>query len=605
MQLSDFDASSNLVAVFFSRAAEQGNKPFLWTKRENTWQSLSWTEAARQVCLVAEALRALGLNAGDRVMLVSENRPEWCIADLAIMAAGCITVPAYTTNTERDHTHVLENSGARAAIVSDAKLARPLLPAILRSDVAEHVIAFEPLRQMQAGTTALHDWAELLTGDARAARAAVDERIAGIGRENLACIIYTSGTGGSPRGVMQHHGMILRNVDGAARILADDFGWDATGEDGEVFLSFLPLSHAYEHTGGQFLPIGMGGQIYYAEGLEKLASNIEEVRPTIMVVVPRLFEVLRTRIMKQIEKQGRLANYLMERALAIGTRRSRGRKRLRDRPMNFILERALRPKIRQRFGGRIKAMVAGGAPLNPDVGIFFDSLGLTLLQGYGQTEAGPVISCNRPSVGLKMDTVGPPLAGVEVRIADDGELLVKGEQVMQGYWRNKAETARTIVDGWLHTGDIGHLDIKGRIVITDRKKDMIVNDKGDNISPQRVEGMLTLQPEIAQAMVAGDKRPYLVGLIVPDAEWALAWARAEGKNFNLTALQDLPAFRTAIRAAIDRVNQEVSVIEKVRQFAFADEAFSIENEEMTPSLKIRRHKLKERYGERLDGLYKG
>ena len=600
MQLSDFDTTSNLVSLFLTRAGEQGDKPFLWAKREGKWQSLSWAEAARQVCLIAEALRALGLNDGDRVMLVSENRPEWCLADLAIMAAGCITVPAYTTNTERDHAHILDNSGARAAIVSDAKLAKALLPAILRSDVSEHVIAIEPLRQMQAGTTEMHEWASLLAGDADAARASVEARIAGIGRSDMACIIYTSGTGGAPRGVMQHHGMILRNVDGAARILAEDFGW---GE--EVFLSFLPLSHAYEHTGGQFLPIGMGGQIYYSEGLEKLASNIEEVRPTIMVVVPRLFEVLRKRILKQIEKQGRLANYLMDRALAIGARQAHGKHRLRDKPMDFILERALRPKIRKRFGGRIKAMVAGGAPLNPDVGTFFDALGLTMLQGYGQTEAGPVISCNRPSVGLKMDTVGPPITGVEVRIGDDGEILVAGELVMHGYWRNKAETKRAIVGSWLHTGDIGHLDDKGRIVITDRKKDMIVNDKGDNISPQRVEGMLTLQPEIAQALVAGDKRPYLVALIVPDAEWALAWAQAEGKNFNLTALQDLPAFRSAIRAAIDRVNQELSVIEKVRQFAFADEAFSIDNEEMTPSLKIRRHKLKERYGARLDGLYKG
>ena len=600
MQLSDFDASSNLVSLFLSRADVQGDKPFLWAKCDGTWQSLSWAEAARQVCLIAEGLRGLGLADGDRVMLVSENRPEWCIADLAIMAAGCITVPAYTTNTERDHSHILDNSGASAAIVSDAKLAKALLPAILRSDVNEHVIAIEPLRQMQAGTTAMHDWANLLKGDAAAARATVQARVAKIGRGDMACIIYTSGTGGAPRGVMQHHGMILRNVDGAARILAEDFGW---GD--EVFLSFLPLSHAYEHTGGQYLPIGMGGQIYYSEGLEKLASNIEEVRPTIMVVVPRLFEVLRTRIMKQIEKQGRLANFLMERALAIGARQGRGKHRLSDKPMEFILDRALRPKIRKRFGGRIKAMVAGGAPLNPDVGTFFDALGLTLLQGYGQTEAGPVISCNRPKVGLKMDTVGPPLTGVEVRIADDGELLVAGEQVMQGYWRNEAETKRTIIDGWLHTGDIGHLDDKGRIVITDRKKDMIVNDKGDNISPQRVEGMLTLQAEIAQAMVTGDKRSYIVGLIVPDAEWALAWAQGEGKNFDLAALQDLPAFRSAIRAAIDRVNQELSVIEKVRQFTFADEAFSIDNEEMTPSLKIRRHKLKERYGERLDRLYKG
>jgi long-chain acyl-CoA synthetase len=403
--------------------------------------------------------------------------------------------------------------------------------------------------------------------------------------------------------------MILMNVDGAARILSEDFGWDQTGAEQEVFLSFLPLSHSYEHTGGQFLPIGMGAQIWYSEGLEKLASNIEEVRPTIMVVVPRLFEVLRTRIMKQIEKQGRLANYLMERALSIGTSKAKGRGRWRDLPMDVILERTLRPKIRARMGGRMKAMVSGGAPLNPDIGVFFDSMGLTMLQGYGQTESGPVISCNRPSVGLKMDTVGPPMRGVEVKIAEDGEILVYGELVMHGYWHNKDETAKALkADAagkvWLHTGDIGHLDAKGRIVITDRKKDMIVNDKGDNVSPQRIEGMLTLQPEIAQAMVVGDKRPYLVGLIVPDAEWALEWARREGEKFDLKTLEQLPAFRSAIRAAIDRVNGELSVIEKVRQFTFADEPFGIENEEMTPSLKIRRHKLKERYGTRLDGLYK-
>ncbi|OZA32368.1 MAG: long-chain fatty acid--CoA ligase, partial [Novosphingobium sp. 17-62-9] len=341
----------------------------------------------------------------------------------------------------------------------------------------------------------------------------------------------------------------------------------------------------------------------------KLASNIEEVRPTMMVVVPRLFEVLRTRIMKQVEKQGKLANYLMDRALTIGGRKAAGKGRITDLPMNLILERTLRPKIRARFGGRMKAMVSGGAPLNPDVGVFFDAMGLTMLQGYGQTESGPVISCNRPRVGIGMNTVGPPMKGVEVKIAEDGEILVRGELVMHGYWQNEAETARAIPKdgpnaGWLHTGDIGHLDKKGRIVITDRKKDMIVNDKGDNVSPQKIEGMLTLQPEIAQAMVSGDKRPYIVGLIVPDPEWALAWARAQGETFDFKALQDLPAFRNAIRAAVDRVNKDLSVIEKVRQFAFADEAFSIDNEEMTPSMKIRRHKIRERYSARVDALYK-
>ena len=614
MQLSEFAAYPNLVAMFLARAEFFGERPFLWAKRGGQWQSQSWREAADQVCLLAEALRHLGLEPGDRVVLVSENRPEWCIADLAIMAAGLVTAPAYTTNTERDHLHVLENSGARAVIVSNAKLAQPLLTACLSAPGVGHIVGIEPLRRMQSERIAFHEWSALASGDATLASLSVGARVAAIGRSETACIIYTSGTGGAPRGVCQHHGAILCNVDGAAHILAEDLGWDASGKETEVFLSFLPLSHAYEHTGGQYLPIGMGAQIYYAEGLEKLASNIEETRPTLMVVVPRLFEVLRARIMKQVEKQGKLPNYLMARALAIGARKADGRahilRRLIDAPMDFFIEHTLRPKIRQRFGGRLKALVSGGAPLNPDVGLFFDAMGLTMLQGYGQTESGPVISCNRPKVGLAMDTVGPPMRGVEVRIADDGEILVRGELVMHGYWRNDAETLRAIPQegpnaGWLHTGDIGHLDAQGRIKITDRKKDMIVNDKGDNVSPQRIEGMLTLQSEIGQAMVSGDKRPYIVGLIVPDGEWALEWSRAQGEKFNLAALQDLPAFRTAIRAAVDRVNKDLSVIEKVRQFAFADEAFTIDNAEMTPSMKIRRHKIRERYSARIDALYKG
>ena len=605
MDINDFDSANNLVSLFLARADERGEAPFLWAKRDGQWHSISWAEAARRVCLLAESLIALGLQPGDRVMLVSENRPEWCLADFAVMAAGGITVPAYVTNTTRDHLHVLENSGARIVIVSDGKLAKALLPAVLEAGEQTRVIGIDKMKLPQAGTMTFHDWAALTTGDAAAARKAVDTRVATITRADTACLIYTSGTGGAPRGVMQHHGAILMNVDGAARVLAEDFGWDNTGASPEVFLSFLPLSHAYEHTGGQMLPIGMGGEIYYSEGLEKLASNIEEVRPTVMVVVPRLFEVLRSRIMKQIEKQGKVAHFLMQRAIGIGELMNLGRTRKRDLPMNLVLDRTLRPKIRAKFGGRLKALVSGGAPLNPEVGAFFQTMGLTMLQGYGQTETGPVISCNRPAAGLKMDTVGPPMRGVEVRIAEDGEICVRGELVMKGYWRNKPETTRVLKDGWLHTGDIGHLDDQGRIVITDRKKDMIVNDKGDNVSPQKVEGMLTLQDEIAQAMVYGDRRPYLVGLVVPDAEWALDWARTNGEKFDLKALCGLPAFKTALRAAIDRVNAELSVIEKVRQFALADEPFTIENEEMTPSMKIRRHKLKERYAARLDGLYRG
>jgi long-chain acyl-CoA synthetase len=599
LQLTDFEAAPNLVRLFLDRADELGERPFLSAKRGGRWQSQSWREAAEHVCLLAEALRALGLEDGDRVVLVSENRPEWAIADLAIMAAGCITTPAYTTNTERDHLHILENSGAKAVIVSSRKLAEPLLPAMVRSGIAGHVIGIEPLRPAQ-GSFACHVWSDLTKGDAEAARRGVDARMANIGRRDPACIIYTSGTSGAPRGVLLHHGAILCNVDGAAEALVRDFGWD-----NERFLSFLPLSHALEHTGGLFLPIGLGAEIWFAEGLDKLASNIEEAQPTFMIVVPRLFEVLRGRIINQVEKQGRLANFLLDRALDLAERHAAGQRRLTDWAVDRVLEVTLRPKIRCRFGGRMKALVSGGAPLNPEVGAFFETMGLVMLQGYGQTETAPVVSVNFPSAGIKLDTVGPPLKGVEVRIAEDGEILVRGELVMLGYWRNEAETAKAIVDGWLHTGDIGHLDKRGRIMITDRKKDIIVNDKGDNIAPQKLEGMLTLQREIAQAMVSGDKRAYVVGLIVPDTEWAYDWAQANGEKCDLAELQKLPAFRSAMRAAIDRVNGELSVIEKIRQFAFAEESFTIENGEMTPSLKIRRHAIKARYGERIAGLYKG
>ncbi|HEY7809419.1 MAG TPA: AMP-dependent synthetase/ligase [Allosphingosinicella sp.] len=588
----------NLVAMFFTHAEEKGDAPFLWAKKEGAWRSLSWREAAQQVASLAAALRAMGLAKGDMVMLVSENRPEWCLSDLAIMAAGCVTVPAYVTNTERDHQHILDDSGARAVIVSTAKLAKPLLAAAVRSNSCEHVIGIEPLPGGQTSNVSFHDWRALIAGQ-QADVAAVSAEAAAIRRGDLACLIYTSGTGGAPRGVMQHHGAILHNVEGCIHVISEDFGVDE-----EVFLSFLPASHAYEHSGGQYFPIGIGAQIYYSEGLEKLASNIEEVKPTLMVVVPRLFEVLRQRILKNVEKQGKVAAYMLKRALEIGARDYHGTKSLWDKPMDLILDRLFRPKISAKFGGRVKAMVSGGAPLNPDVGIFFHSLGLVVLQGYGQTEAAPVISCNRPKAGIKMETVGPPLLNTEVRIAEDGEILVRGELVMKGYWRNPGLTEKAIQDGWLHTGDIGHLDEAGRLVITDRKKDLIVNDKGDNVSPQKVEGMLTLQVEILQAMVTGDRRPYLVAVIVPDPEWTGDWAKANGKARHLAALRDDPDYHRALSAAVDRVNKDLSVIEKVRRFVLADEAFSTENEQLTPSIKIRRHVIRSVYGDRLDALYK-
>jgi long-chain acyl-CoA synthetase len=577
-QLERFE---NLISLFLTRAGEKGDKPFLWTKRDGEWRSISWSEAARQVASLAASLRDIGLQPGDRVCLVSENRPEWLISDLAIMAAGCVTVPTYTTNTPRDHAHILENSGARAVIVSNQKLAKNLIPAVLTSNECHHVIGMEPLRKVQAPDWVnCHSWKKLASGEGDVE--AVRRRLADVGRDDLACIIYTSGTGGAPRGVQQHHGAILHNLEGCTDIISTDFGWDD-----EVFLSFLPASHAYEHTGGQMFPIALGAEIYYAESLEKLAANIEEVQPTIMVVVPRLFEMLRARIIKSIEATGGLSKYLLHRAMKIGADKAAGKFKVWNLPIDGLLSLTLRRKIRAKIGGRQKAWVSGGAPLNPEVGMFFESIGITFLQGYGQTETGPVLACNRPSAGIRLDTVGPPVRNTEVRIADDGEIMVRGELVMHGYWRNPEETARVLKDGWLGTGDVGHFDEKGRIKITDRKKDILVNDKGDNVSPQRIEGMLTLQPEIAQAMVYGDRRPHLVALLVPDPEIASA-----------------PDLNQRIQAALDRVNSDLSVIEKVRRFILADEPFSIDNEQLTPSLKIRRHVISKVYGERLADLYR-
>ena len=600
MQLEDIDNARSLVGLFFQRAQEQGDRPFLTAKAAGGWQSITYAQAERMVCLLAASLRRMGLADGDRVMIVSENRPEWCIADLAIMAAGCVTTPAYTTNTEADHRHILDDSGARAVFVSDARLAKTLLPAIIKAGETRQVIAMEPIASAQSGAVELHQWADLIEGDHAAARSAIDARLASVSRDDLACIIYTSGTSGAPRGVMLHHGAVLHNAGAAAEVLAADFGW---GE--ERFLSFLPLSHALEHTAGLFLPIALGADIWFAEGLDKLSSNLVEARPTFMIVVPRLFEILREKIIKQVEKQGGVAAYLLERAVRLGERPLSGQRSLRDRPLEWLLDLTLRPRIKERFGGRIKALVSGGAPLNPEVGGFFQAMGLVMLQGYGQTETAPVVSCNFPSAGIRLHTVGPPLRGVDVRIAEDGEILARGEMVMKGYWRNPDDTARAIVDGWLHTGDIGHFDEGGRIVITDRKKDIIVNDKGDNIAPQKLEGMLTLQPEVAQAMVAGDRRPHMVALLVPDADWVGDWSKATlGSRKDLADVRDDPAFRAALKAAVDRTNADLSVIEKVRRFAIADEPFTTVNGEMTPTMKIRRHQIRARYGERLEALYR-
>jgi long-chain acyl-CoA synthetase len=351
-------------------------------------------------------------------------------------------------------------------------------------------------------------------------------------------------------------------------------------------------------------PISIGAQIYFAEGAETLAANMLEARPTIMTAVPRLYETLHQRIRLGVDRKGRISRKMFDRAVAIGRKRLLAKRTsLGERLSDPLLDRVVRAKVRERFGGRLKAMVSGGAPLSPEIGQFFLALGVTLLQGYGQTEAGPVISCNLPA-RIKIDTVGPPLDGVRLRIAEDGEILVAGDNVMKGYWNDPDGTANALEAGWLHTGDVGTIDEDGYLLITDRKRDFIKNSGGEMISPARIEGYLTLEPEISQVMVFGDRRPYLVAVVVPDPEFVAAYADGEVPA-DMNALAADPGFTKAISAAVNRVNVTLPPSERVRRFVVAAEAFTIANGQMTPTLKIKRHVIRERYGAALDALYHG
>ncbi len=588
-----------LPQVFFEKVTEREDAPLFWTAHAGGWQSQSWRQIADAVSGLSRGLRRLGLQPGDRVALISENSPHWAIADLAIMSARGLTVPAYTTNTVEDHVHILTDSGAKLAIVSTAQLAENLLAAAQRVPTLEAVICIAPVAGPRGLT--IHDW-QAVIDEGNAAPDDVADLVAAAARTDTACLIYTSGTGGQPKGVMLSHGAIIANCMGAFSLLNESGMLEV---DAEVFLSFLPLSHSYEHTAGFLFPISIGAQIYFAESVDKLSANMVAAKPTIMTAVPRLYEMMHQRIVAGIARKGGLSAKLFNRTLA------RGRQRYEKHGASIgllgdledkLLDRLVRAKVAERFGGRLKAFVSGGAPLNPEVGTFFLALGIRLAQGYGQTETAPVVSCNPPNK-IRIHTVGPALRGVDVKIADDGEILVRGELTMQGYWNNPEATAEVLRDGWVHTGDIGLIDAQNYICITDRKKDIIVNSAGDTLSPQRIEGMLTFEPELTQAMVIGDKRPALAALVVPDDEFVKNWAKANGKSPDLAVLCQIEEFRAALAPAVDRANKRLSSIEQVRRFAISPTPFTTENAMMTPSLKIRRHVISKQFAQTLEQLY--
>ena len=593
----DTQTMTSLPGMFFSQADRLDDRPFLWAKIDGVYRSRTWNAVREHVIAVAHGLKAAGVKPGDRVVLVAENRPEWFIADMAIMTAGAIAVPTYTTNTALNHLHILNDSGSTVAIVSTPELAKRLIMAASEADQKVTIYVMdEPEKTMPSDVTTL-PWSDLMAAGAGQTEPPTEMNT--LKRDDVCALIYTSGTGGLPRGVMLTHGNILCNCMGATGII------ETLGIGDEVFLSFLPLSHAYEHCGGQFFPLSLGAQIYYAERVETLTTNLTEARPTVMTAVPRLYESMRQRILSSLKSQSKVRQKLFNLALRLGSKRYETPEAMTawEKAQDKVCDILVRRKVGKRFGGRLKAMVSGGAPLNYDVGLFFISLGVPLLQGYGQTEAAPIISANLPK-RIRLKTVGPPLKGVEVKIAADGEILVRGELVMKGYWNDPDATLLAIdTDGWLHTGDVGLIDDDGYIEITDRKKDIIVNSGGDNVAPQHIQGILCLEEAIGQAMAYGDKKPYITALIVPDPDFAAAWGGTHGMAGDLESLSGNAQFRAVIAKAVERANGQLGPLEKVRKFVIAPKQFTVDNGQMTPTLKVRRHAVVKAYGAALDALY--
>ena len=560
---------NSLVELFFEKYEEKKeltNQPFLKWLKTNKNDFLTWEQVKYNICLLSENLRE-SLSKGDRCVLLSENRPEWLIADIAIMNAGGVTVPLFTTYSEKDYEYIINDCKPKICIISNDIQFKKIKKFISNET---KVISIENFNQKIESIETIFE-----KNPKKEIMNIFDNYNDEILRKDIACIIYTSGTTGNPKGVMLSHGGILSNCEGAQEILDT-----LVKNDKPVFLTWLPLSHSYEHT-VQYVQISLGAKIYYAESLEKLLPNMAIAQPTIMTAVPRFYQNLFSKISLNFSKQKGFKKILIESTIYLGTKNLNKEKlNFKEKIVNFLCEKLVRQKIKKQFGGKLKAFVSGGGALDQKIGEFLNSIGLPTLQGYGLTETSPVVSCNIPG-RIKIETVGPPFKTNKIKIADDGEILVKGENVMLGYWNMKKETDDIIKDGWLYTGDIGEITVDGNLKITDRKKEIIVNLGGDNISPSKIENLLSLNEKIKQSFVYGDKKTYLVALVVSDNE--------ENKK--------------EIEIYLENLNKSLSSVEKVKKFKLIKEEFTIENGMLTPTLKLKRKKILEKYKEDLEKLY--
>ena len=575
----NLDKLNNLIELFFYQVDKQNKKDIFleWLNPSNK-KEYTWEETKNNVFKLSKIIKK-NINEGDRCLLVSENRPEWFISDMAIMLAGGITVPAYTTYLEEDYKYLIEDCEPSLVIVSSNEMLKKLNKTINEKKFIKRIVTLEDINNVTENLDQLDknrylDFSTIINNDLLDEDKIYNNKLK---RTSPACIIYTSGTGGNPKGVILSHGGILNNLGGALEII------NPLIDSRPVFLTWLPLSHSYEHC-VQFLQIAVGAKVFYAEKIEKLLENISEAKPTIMTAVPRFYQNLYNKININLKKQSGIKAKLIEATIRLGKKRLLNQKmNFLEKLVNIVVEALVRKKIKKQFGGKLKAFVSGGGALDKEIGEFLNSVGLPTLQGYGLTETSPVVSCN-PIHKIKVETVGPPFRGNQVKIANDGEILVKGENVMLGYWNKKEETDKVIIDGWLHTGDIGEIDPEdGYLKITDRKKDIIVSAGGDNISPAKIENMITNEPEIDQCMVYGDKKNYLVALIVPSKDFL----NEKDKIYNV----------------IEKINKKLTLLEKIKKIQLIDENFSIENGLMTPTMKVKRKKVIEKYKNQLEKLY--
>jgi long-chain acyl-CoA synthetase len=561
---------NNLVELFYLQYKEQNREDIFLNSLTDLDNKYSWHDTYVNIIKLSKEIKKF-INKGDRCLIISENRPEWLISDLSIMLSLGITVPAYTTYAERDYEYIINDCTPSLIFVSGIFQYNKIKNIIDKKDFIKKVIIFDRIEGLDK--KCYLDINKIFENEDYVNQDFLNLEI---NRKDPACIIYTSGTQGNPKGVILSHGGILNNCEGSCQLL------DSIISKHPRFLTWLPLSHSYEHT-VQFVQIAVAAKIFYAESIEKLIKNMNDCNPEIMTAVPRFYQNLYQKINANFAKSKGLKKILINKTINIGKKKLLKIKlSLLENLINFVCDKLVRKKIKNQFGGKLKAFVSGGGALDKEIGIFLNSIGLPTLQGYGLTETSPVVSCN-PINDIRVETVGPPFKGNEVKIANDGEILIKGENVMIGYWNNLEETKKILKNGWLHTGDIGIFE-NNYLKITDRKKDIIITPGGDNISPVKIENYLNKLSFVEQALVYGDNKPYLVSLIV---------LSLEQKNISNEKIEE----------EIEKINQKLAKIEKIRKFFIIKDQFTIKNGMLTPTLKLKRYKIIQNYKNKFEKLY--